>query len=110
VFGGNVLYSPSGVKRFAMRLMSVLIVATASLMAATAAHAYETFIPLGTGYSTGVSALPPSDSEAQALISQTDIYETEEYRKQLELRQFRNSLNQSGNNIGSTGPSDFIDY
>ncbi|MDE2446896.1 MAG: hypothetical protein KGO94_11995 [Alphaproteobacteria bacterium] len=93
-----------------MRLISVLCVVAASLLAASPVHAYENFIPLGTGYSTGVSDLPPPDSAAQALISQTDIYETEEYRRLMELHKFRNSLNQAGSNVNAAGPSDFIDY
>ena len=73
-----------------MRLNSVLVgIFGLGLLAAPAsapASAYENFIPLGAGYSTSLSALPGIDSERQRIIQQTDIYETELYRKQLQQR------------------------
>lgn len=67
-----------------MRYLPVLFVGAVLCASTLPAAAYENFIPLGTGYSTGVSTIPALGSDAQTLTTQTDIYETELYRKHLE--------------------------
>ena len=67
-----------------MRKFAILAV----FIAGTApACAYDTFLPMGMGYSTSnaqLSQLSPAD---RRIISQTDIYETEIYQRQLEQQQ-----------------------
>lgn len=75
-----------------------------------AAHAYENFIPMGTGYSSEVDSLPRFESDRGQVSVTTDVLETEVWRRNREdaeldsrFRQF-----QSGNELDSN--SDFIDY
>ncbi len=92
-----------------MRLKFVLIVGVVSLGFVSPAFAYEKYIPLGAGYATGTNVLPELNSEESAFTVQTDIYETELYRQQLEKRRNQSYLsNFSSNHDVST--SDFIDY
>jgi hypothetical protein len=67
-----------------MRVIGILVASLTFAVLAVPAQAFETFIPLGTGYSTSVSSDPAIESERQRIIEQADIYETEIYQKQLE--------------------------
>jgi hypothetical protein len=69
-----------------MRILGILSVVVVASVLATPAFAFETFIPLGTGYSTSVSSIPSLESERQRIIEQTDIYQTEIYNKLLQER------------------------
>ena len=92
-----------------MRLGSILLVGSVVLLAASPAFAYEKFIPLGTGYSTGVSSIPALNSDEQALTVQSDIYESEVYRKQLEMRRHQSYIDRFSNT--NSDASDFsVDY
>ncbi len=68
-----------------MRGLVILLFAT--LAVATPAHAYDTFLPLGLGYSTGEVDLSKLTPKQRAAINQADIYETEIYQRQLRAKQ-----------------------
>ena len=74
------------------------------------AMAYENFIPLGAGYASGKNVLPRLDSEEQAFTAQTDIFESELYRKQLEQRRSQSYLNRFNSDINSSASDNNIDY
>ena len=78
--------------------------------ASSSAQAFENFIPTGTGYSTNVSSLPALNSEAEALNTQSDIYETELYNKQLEARRRESYLQRFMSNSETAGSDFSIDY
>ena len=75
--------------------MRVSLMFLALILSSGLAQAFENFIPAGTGYSTEVQTLPDFNSDQSQVNQQTDIYETEIYRKKLKyaeddarLRQF----------------------
>jgi hypothetical protein len=74
------------------------------------ARAYENYIPLGTGYSSKVDALPSFDSTEGQVSQQSDVYETEIYqlgRKRVEAdSRFREFFSDAE----STGADSHIDY
>jgi hypothetical protein len=93
-----------------MRIALVVTVGLAAALQVLPAAAYENYIPLGTGYSSNVDALPDFDSEESRVIRKTDVYETELYmigRKRVEddsrLRRFFSESE-------SNGPDNSIDY
>ena len=67
-----------------MRKFAILAVLLAG---SVPAYAFDTFLPLGMGYSTSNAKLSQLSPEDRRVISQTDIYETEIYQRQLEQRQ-----------------------
>lgn len=93
-----------------MRFVFVLIVGTVSFGLSVPAFAYENYIPLGAGYATGNNVLPDLNSDEQALTVQTDIYESELYRKQLEQRRSESFLNGFGANSDTSSSDNTIDY
>ena len=93
-----------------MRLNSVLVGIFGLGLMAIPASAFDKFIPLGAGYSTSLSALPGVNSERQRIIEQTDIYETELYRKQLEQRISDMRLNAFINDSIAFSSDRSIDY
>ena len=91
-----------------MRLIAVLVL---GLMAgASAAQAYDKFIPLGAGYSTDVGGLPAIDSQEQKLTNQADVYETEIYNKQLEQNRHNAYIKHFLNDQNSAGSDFAVDY
>ena len=90
-----------------MRFKSILFSAVIVCASFTPCMAYEKFIPLGAGYSTGVSSLPSLNSDAQSLTVQTDIYETELYLKQLEERKHKSAIKQFFTNSDFSTPDPF---
>jgi hypothetical protein len=90
-----------------MRLKQVLLVCLVVCGSFNSALAYESFIPLGTGYSTNVSELPALDSDAQSLATQTDIYETEIYRRALEQRMHNSAIKKFFSNSDFSTPDQF---
>ena len=87
------------------------LAAAAILAIATApALAYENFIPMGQSYSPGENELPRLDSEQDRLNSQVDIYESEIYNRQRELKEFSTQMNSYSLGQTPSGTSDFIDY
>lgn len=88
-----------------------LILATAGIVVLSgSAQAFENFIPAGTGYSTEIITLPDLNSDQSKLNQQTDVYETEIYRKQRKSAEDDAKLRRffSQNNSTSLGGS--VDY
>lgn len=92
-----------------MRLTLLAVVATLAL-ASSQAHAYENFIPMGQSYAPGENELPRLDSEQDRLNSQVDIYESEIYNRQRDLKEFSTQMNSYSLGRTPSGSSDFIDY
>ncbi len=90
-----------------MRLKQILLVGAVVCGSFAPALAYENFIPLGTGYSTKVSELPAVNSDAQSLAVQTDIYETEIYRRALEQRNHNSAIKRFFSNSDFSTPDQF---
>jgi hypothetical protein len=61
--------------------MRAILTVLAFFAAIASAQAFENFIPAGTGYSTEIATLPDFNSDQSQINQQTDIYETEIYRK-----------------------------
>jgi hypothetical protein len=93
-----------------MMMRALLLAAGFALMFPASASAYENFIPMGTGYSTEVGSLPAFDSEHGQVIQQTDIYESEIYRKQRSQLEFQHHLRQFQSDSTFTGIDTYIDY
>lgn len=92
-----------------MRVVLLAGVMVAALGVAQA-KAYDTFIPLGLGYSTtegSVSALSASEQQA---INQADIYETDIWQRQHRARQFDSKMQRFLNDRNSNGTDTWIDY
>ena len=77
---------------------------------ATPAYAYENFIPLGTGYSTEIDSIPDLNSKRDVVNLQTDIIETEIYRKERENKVRDSFLNRFVSDTESSGSDYSIDY
>ena len=90
-----------------MRLKQILLVGAVVCGGFAPALAYESFIPLGTGYSTNVSKLPSLNSDAQSLSAQTDVYETEIYRRALEQRNHNSAIKRFFSNSDFSTPDPF---
>lgn len=93
-----------------MRLVSRFLAVVAFLGLSVSAQAYEKFIPLGTGYSTEVSSLPDLNSAAEAIINQSDVYETEIYYKELEAKRRESHLQRFMFGTENSGSDFSIDY
>ena len=85
----------------------VLGVSLAVLAFCGPAHAYDNFLPLGLGYSTGSVDLSKLTARQRAAINQADIYETEIYQRQLHARQldskFQNFQSDRNGNLTDGG-------
>ena len=90
--------------------ISVLALVVLTVAFASPAMAYENFIPLGTGYSTDVDSVPSLNSQASKVIGQTDIYESEIYRKARAAMESASRAQQYRSNPNYNVTSDFIDY
>jgi hypothetical protein len=90
--------------------MRIIVGLIAILMTGTAARAYDTFIPMGAGYSTEVSSIPALNSDEEKVISQTDLYETELYAKQRAEREHDSYINRFFSNSETSGSDFSIDY
>ncbi len=93
-----------------MRLVCSFLTAAVFVSLSVSAQAYEKFIPLGAGYSTEVSTLPALNSAAEAIINQSDIYETEIYYKELEAKQRESHLQRFMFGTENSGSDFSIDY
>ena len=56
------------------------------------AQAYDSFLPLGVGYSTQSVDLTALTPRQRAAINKADIYETEIYQRQLRAKQFDSKM------------------
>lgn len=71
--------------------------------------AMENFIPLGQNYAPGDDQIPPIGSEHDRINAQLDIYQTENYVRDLREKRFDTRLNHyqtEPRNIGD----EFLDY
>ena len=71
--------------------------------------AMENFIPLGQNYAPGDDQIPPIGSEQDRINAQLDIYQTENYGRDLREKRFDTRLNNfqpEPRNIGD----EFLDY
>ena len=93
-----------------MRVFGILVAFLTIAVVSVPAQAFETFIPLGTGYSTSVSKDPAIESERQRIIEQTDIYETQIYNQQLQQRNFQARSSAFFNDAAAFSSDRSIDY
>ena len=93
-----------------MRVFSVMVVVAGFVVATGAAQAFENFIPAGTGYSTEILTLPELNSEQSKLNQQTDIYETEIYRKQRKYAEDDAKMRRFFSQNDATGLGGSVDY
>lgn len=91
-------------------MRAFLLAAGFAFAIAAPAGAYENFIPLGTGYSTEVGSLPSFESEQGQVIQQTDIYESELYRKGRNAAEEDSRMRQFFSDSNSTGADSYLDY
>jgi len=68
--------------------MRKLFILAVLLAGAVPAQAFDTFVPMGMGYSTSNAELSKLSARDRAIIAQTDIYETDIYQRQLRAREF----------------------
>ena len=73
-------------------------------------HAYEYFLPLGTGYSTEVDSIPVFDSKRATINQQADIIETEIYRADQAEAVSESRFNRFMSDAEVSGADTFIDY
>ena len=78
----------------------------AMTLGAPSAFAFDTFIPLGFGYSTSNNKPSQLTPNERSVISQTDIYETDIYQRQLRARQDYSHMQRIWNDRNSD-PTDF---
>ncbi len=85
---------------------------TCFLFAAVAgpAVAYENYIPLGTGYSGTVSALPEFGSDEGRIAETSDVYETEIYLKGRKRAEEDSRLRQFFSDRDSNSIDGHLDY
>ena len=93
-----------------MRVLQLALVMGCLAGAAMPAAAYEKFIPSGTSYSTDVGSLPALDDELGKAIVQTDIYETELYRKMKADAEFDSKMRRFFIDTSTPGGDTHIDY
>ena len=90
--------------------MRFLILGCAVLSLSTLpAMAVENFIPLGQNYAPGENEVPPIGSEQDRINAQLDIYETENYGRDLREKRFDTRLNHFQTEPRTIG-DDFLDY
>ena len=91
--------------------MRILIALSFVVLAfSTSAQAYDSFLPLGLGYSTGSVDLSTLTPRQRAAINQTDIYETEIYKRQLRAKQFDSKFQNFQSDRNSNLTDNWINY
>jgi hypothetical protein len=89
--------------RFLILGCAVLALSSAPVLA------MENFIPLGQNYAPGDDQIPPIGSDQDRINAQLDIYQTENYVRDLREKRFDTRLNHyqtEPRNIGD----EFLDY
>ncbi len=76
----------------------------------TPALAFDTFIPLGMGYSTQDGSLSGLTAQERNTINQADIYETDIYQRQLRARQNDSRMQRFSSDRNSNGTDFSVDY
>ena len=95
---------------FKMRVLAVAGFVLALGVSASSAFAFDTFIPLGYGYSTANRDASQLTARERAAISQTDIYETDIYQRQLRARQTDSRMQRFLNDRNSDGTDYSVNY
>jgi hypothetical protein len=90
--------------------MRFILTVLALVSATCAAQAFENFIPAGTGYSTEIGSLPEFNSDQSQINQQTDIYETEIYRKKRKYAEDDTSMRRFFSQNDSTSVGGKVDY
>ncbi len=72
-------------------------------------RAVENFIPLGQNYAPGENEVPPIGSEQDRINAQLDIYQTENYGRDLREKRFETRLNTFQTEPRTMG-DEFLDY
>ena len=88
----------------------VLGVSLAVLAFCGPAQAYDSFLPLGLGYSTHSVDLSSLTPKQRAAINKADIYETEIYGRQLRARQFDSRMQHFMNDRNDSVTDNWINY
>ena len=70
-----------------MKKFLILGIVLSSGLVASEARAFDTFIPLGFGYSTSNAQPSQLSQHDKQIIGQADIYETDIYQRQLRARE-----------------------
>ena len=86
-----------------MRVLALAGFVLALGLGAPGAHAFDSFMPLGFGYSTTNTDPSTLTARERAAISQTDIYETDIYQRQMRARQFDSRMQRFLNDRNSDG-------
>jgi hypothetical protein len=89
--------------------MRFLILGCAVIALSMPANAVENFIPLGQAYAPGYDDVPPIGSEQDRVNAQTDVYETENYRRAVREKRFETRLNHFQTEPRDIG-DEFLDY
>jgi hypothetical protein len=93
-----------------MMRMRLVFVAVGLGLSILPTHAFENFIPMGTGYSTDVDSVPAFDSERGQVIQQADIYETEIYMQKRREAEADSRFNRFFSDTEVSGGDSSIDY
>ena len=88
----------------------VLGVSLAILALCGPAQAYDSFLPLGIGYSTQSVDLTALTPKQRAAINKADIYETEIYQRQLHARQFDSKFQNLSSDRNANLTDGWINY
>ena len=91
-----------------MRL--VLGISFAVLTLCGPAQAYDSFVPLGLGYSTQSIDLTKLTARQRAAINQADIYETEIYQRQLRAKRFDSKFQNFSSDRNANLTDSWINY
>jgi len=93
-----------------MKKTLILGIAFASCMMAGQARAFDTFIPLGFGYSTSNAEPSQLTEHDKQIIGQADIYETDIYQRQLRARETDSRASRFRSDRNSDGTEMFPEY
>lgn len=90
--------------------MRNIFVVAVILVGVSPAYAFETFLPLGLGYSSANASLSQLSAKDRSIISQTDIYETDIYQRQLRAKQLDARMRAYSSDRNSDGISPSLNY
>jgi hypothetical protein len=93
-----------------MRLALIVATVCGAATICMPAMAFDSFIPLGMGYSTQGGNIAGLSSQEQQAINQADIYETDIYQRQLRARQTDSRMQRFLNDRNSNGTDYSVDY
>ena len=82
----------------------------AILIGSAPARAYDSFVPLGLGYSTQSVDLTKLSARQRAAINQADIYETEIYQRQLRAKRFDSKFQNFSSDRNANLTDNWLNY